>query len=85
MGSLYCHVVFGLKNASATYQWGMTVIFYDMLYHNLEDYTDDNFIKCKEVYTNVNDLKKLFEICRQYKLRMNPFENVLLVYLLEIS
>ena len=39
MGNFYYTVMpFGLKNASATYQWAMTAIFHDMMHKELEDY-----------------------------------------------
>ena len=36
---------FGLKNASATYQRTMTLIFIDMLHKQVEDYIDDLVVK----------------------------------------
>ena len=38
---------FGLKNASATYQRTMTLIFGDMLQKQVEDYVDDLVVKAK--------------------------------------
>ncbi|KAH9320409.1 hypothetical protein KI387_044509, partial [Taxus chinensis] len=36
---------FGLKNAGATYQCAMTVIFHDMISDIMEDYFDDILVK----------------------------------------
>jgi len=45
----YCWVVmpFGLKNAGATYQRAMTVIFHDLFHTIMEDYVDDILGKAK--------------------------------------
>ena len=37
----YIVMLFGLKNAGATYQCTMTAIFHDMMHCKLEDYVDD--------------------------------------------
>lgn len=52
--------------------WTMITIFLDMLNDCLEYYVDDILVKSREVYHN--DLKKVFERCRQYKNRMNSFK-----------
>ena len=38
---------FGIKNASATYQRAMKVIFHDMLGHHMEVYIDDIVVKSR--------------------------------------
>lgn len=40
---VYYHIVmsFGLKNAGATYQRAMTIIFIDMLHNTIKCYVDD--------------------------------------------
>ena len=45
----YCYVVmpFGLKNAGATYQRVMMVIFYDMIHIDMEVHVDDILVKSK--------------------------------------
>ena len=50
----------------------MTVIFYDMMHHELEDYVDDIMVKSRRREDHVKVLKKVFESCRLFKLRMNP-------------
>ena len=44
----YTVILFGLKNAGATYQWTMTAIFHNMMHQELEDYVDDIVVKSKK-------------------------------------
>ena len=67
-------MLFGLKNAGATYQWTMTAIFHDMIHQELEDYVDDIMVKSKKREKHVQVLKKVFERCSTFKLRMNPLK-----------
>ena len=41
----YIVMLFGLKNAGATYQCTMSAIFHDMMHRELEDYVDDIVVK----------------------------------------
>ena len=63
---------FGLKNAGATYQRAMTAIFHDMMHKEIEDYVDNIVMKSKTRGDHLAILRKVFERCRLYKLRMNP-------------
>ena len=65
---------FGLKNARATYQRAMTAIFHDMMHKEIEDYMDDIVVKSKTREDHLFILRKVFERCRLYKLRMNPLK-----------
>ena len=65
---------FGLKNAGATHQRAMMAIFHDMMHQELEDYVDDIVVKSKKRGEHFYVLRKVFEICRAFKLRMNPFK-----------
>ena len=65
---------FGLKNARATYQRAMTVIFHDMMHKEIEDYVDDIVVKSKTREDHLAILRKVFERCRLYKLHMNPLK-----------
>ena len=49
----------------------MTAIFHDMLHWELEDYVDDIVVKSKKQEEHVQVLRKVFERCRAFKLRMN--------------
>ena len=75
IGNFYYIVMpFGLKKASATYQRTMTIIFHDMMHHELEDYMDDIVVKSRRLEGYVKVLRNAFERCRLFKLRMNPLK-----------
>ena len=65
---------FGIKNVGATYQRTMTAIFHDMMHRKLEDYVDDIVVKSRRQKDHVKVLRKVFERCRLFKLRMNPLK-----------
>lgn len=65
---------FGLKNAGATYQQTMVAIFHDMIHGYKENYVDDIVEKSWKVKDQLSHLRKLFERCHCYKLRMNPLK-----------
>ena len=70
----YTMMPFGLKNAGATYQRVMTTIFHDMMHQELEDYMDDIMVKSMRREEHFHVLKRVFERCRAFKLRMNPLK-----------
>ena len=75
IGNFYYTVMpFGLKNTGATYQRTMTVMFHDMIHQEIEDYVDDIVVKSKRREDHIEVLRKVFERCRLYKLKMNPFK-----------
>ena len=49
----------------------MTVIFHDMIHQELEDYVDEIVVKSKKRGEHFYVLRKVFERCRAFKLRMN--------------
>ena len=63
---------FGLKNASATYQWAMQKIFYNVLHKYMECYVDDLVVKTKRREYHLVDLRSVFNRLRKYQLKMNP-------------
>ena len=73
---IYCYTVmpFGLKNAGATYQRAMTIIFRDFLHNLVECYVDDLVVKTKDRENHSHDLRKVFEKLRQHQLKMNPLK-----------
>ena len=76
-GNFYYTVMpFGLKNIGGTYQRAMTVIFLDMIHDCVEDYVDDLVVKSKERKEHLKHLRKVFERCRVYELKMNPLKCV---------
>ena len=65
---------FGLKNAGSTYQRMMTRMFKSLLGKNIEIYIDDMVVKSKMVSEHLGDLRIIFKILRNYKLRLNAFK-----------
>ena len=52
----------------------MTVIFHNMMHQELEDYVDDIVVKSRRREEHFHVLRKVFERCRAFKLRMNPLK-----------
>ena len=75
IGNFYYTVMpFGLKNTGATYQRTMTAMFHDMMHREIKDYVDDIVVKSKTREDHFGIMKKVFERCRLYKLKMNPLK-----------
>jgi ribonuclease HI len=62
---------FGLKNAGATYQRMVTGMFEHMIGKTVEAYIDDMLIKSVRKVNHVGDLRKVLEVLRSSKLRLN--------------
>jgi hypothetical protein len=71
--SLFKWVVmtFGLKNASATYQRAMNLIFHDLLGTILEIYIDDVIVRLDSMGSHLANLHLALERMRRYGLRIN--------------
>src|SRR6185503_3573042 len=67
-------MTFGLKNAGATYQRAMNLIFHDLLGVILEVYIVDIVIKSAGLGNHLADLRLALERMRQYGLKMNPLK-----------
>jgi ribonuclease HI len=67
-------MTFGLKNAGATYQRAMNLIFHDLLGVILEVYIDDIVVKSDANKSHLADLRLAFERMRKYGLKMNPLK-----------
>lgn len=84
LGSLdtYARVVmpFGLKNAGATYQSTMNVIFYDMIGQFMKIYIDEVVVKSKVKNDHLEELQRTFERMEKYKLKINHLRCVLSVF-----
>ena len=52
----------------------MTAIFHDRMHKEIKDYVDDIVVKSKTREDHLFILRKVFERCRLYKLRMNPLK-----------
>jgi hypothetical protein len=69
-------MTFGLKNAGATYQRAINLIFHDLLGIILEIYIDDVVVKSDILNNHLADLHLALERMRQYGLKMNPLKCV---------
>ena len=67
-------MTFGLKNAGATYQRAINLIFHDLLGVILEVYIDDIVIKSDSLDSHLADLRLALERMRRYGLKMNPLK-----------
>jgi hypothetical protein len=67
-------VTFGLKNAGATYQRAMNLIFHDLLGIILEIYIDDIIVKSDSMDNHLADLRLALERTCRYALKMNPLK-----------
>jgi hypothetical protein len=67
-------MTFGLKNAGATYQRAMNLIFHDLLGSILEVYIDDVIVKSDSMDGHLVDLRLALERMRRYGLKMNPLK-----------
>jgi hypothetical protein len=69
---------FGLKNASETFQRAMTYIFHDLA-HIILVYLDDLIARSKKCTQHLDDLRIIFQWCRQYNICLNPLNCVFCV------
>jgi hypothetical protein len=71
---LYCYKVmpFGLKNAGATYQRLVNMMFKHQIGRNVEVYVDDMLVKTVQAADHVSDLEETFNTLRQYNMKLNP-------------
>jgi hypothetical protein len=65
-------MTFGLKNAGATYQRAMNLIFHELLGNTVEVYIDDIIVKSAEFSSHIADLRKAFDKMCWYGLKLNP-------------
>ena len=73
----YTVMPFGLKNAGATYQRAMNIIFYEHMHKTVEWYVDYIAVKSHTKDDHIVDLKTVFEIMRTHQLKMNPTKSFL--------
>jgi DNA topoisomerase IB len=59
-GNFYYGVMFGLKNASATYQHAMTVVLDNLIHQSIECYIDDIVVKTIECQNYQDNLRVVF-------------------------
>src|ERR1051325_5236873 len=63
---------FGLKNDGATYHRAMVALFHDMIHHEIEVYVDDMIAQSQIEEEHLDNLRKLFDRMKKYRLRLNP-------------
>ena len=70
---IFCYKVmpFGLKNTGATYQMMVTKMFTGQLGKTVEVYIDDMVVKSVYVESHQRDLRMVFDILRQHRLKLN--------------
>ncbi|KAA3474587.1 RNA-directed DNA polymerase (Reverse transcriptase), Ribonuclease H-like protein [Gossypium australe] len=73
MWGTFCYKVmpFGLKNAGATYQRAIVILFHDMIHKEIEVYIDDMIAKSRIEKEHVQVLRKLFLRLRKFQLKLN--------------
>ena len=62
---------FGLKNAGATYQRLVNMIFKEMIRKFVEVYMDDMIIKSLKVEDHAKDLSQVFEVLSRHGMKLN--------------
>jgi bifunctional DNA-binding transcriptional regulator/antitoxin component of YhaV-PrlF toxin-antitoxin module len=67
-------MTFGLKNAGATYQRAMNLIFHNLLGVLMEAYIDDMVVKSVGFKEHMTDRKLSLERMKKYGLQMNPLK-----------
>jgi hypothetical protein len=67
-------MTFRLKNAGATYQRAMNLIFHDLLRVLMEVYIDDVVVKSVGFEEHMTNLKLSLESMKKYGLRMKPLK-----------
>ena len=65
-------IPFGLRNAGASYQQAMTLIFHDYMHKILEDYVDCIIAKSVKHEEHVPTLRHNFERMGKYNMCPNP-------------
>ena len=71
---IYCYTAmpFGLKNAGATYQRLVNMMFKDQIGKTMEVYIDDMVVKSRRAEDHVKHLQTAFSILEQYNMKLNP-------------
>ena len=70
---MYCYKVmlFGIKNAGATYQRLVTKMFKDQMGDTMEVYIDDMLVKRRKKENHLSDLSRTYKILRKYQMKLN--------------
>ena len=70
----YCYRVmpFGLKNAGATYQRLVNLMFQKQIGATMEVYIDNMLVKSTTTDLHITHLSEAFQILRNYNMKLNP-------------
>ncbi|XP_027063199.2 uncharacterized protein [Coffea arabica] len=70
----YCYTTmpFGLKNAGATYQRLINRLFKNQIGRNVEAYVDDILVKSLATSSFLSDLREVFGVLRDSRMKLNP-------------
>ncbi|GKV40349.1 hypothetical protein SLEP1_g48006 [Rubroshorea leprosula] len=68
----YIMMPFGLKNAGATYQKMVTIVFRSQIGRNLEVYVDDIVVKSLKAENHLANLDETFNNLKKNRMRLNP-------------
>ncbi|KAM2963978.1 hypothetical protein FF2_021823 [Malus domestica] len=63
---------FSLKNAGATYQRLVNLMFAEQIGKSMEVYVDDMLVKSKHADQHITNLSETFTILKRYRMRLNP-------------
>ncbi|GKV39926.1 hypothetical protein SLEP1_g47620 [Rubroshorea leprosula] len=74
--AIYCYVMmpFGLKNAGATYQKLVQIIFKLQIDRNIEVYVDDMIVTSVPAEDHIDDLDETFQNLRRAQMKLNPLK-----------
>ena len=70
----YKAMLFGLKNAGATYQRLVNMMFKDLIGKTMEVYVEDMLVKSKMAGDHVEHLWQSFSILQKYQMKLNPLK-----------
>ncbi|GKV29468.1 hypothetical protein SLEP1_g38394 [Rubroshorea leprosula] len=81
--AIYCYVMmpFGLKNAGATYQKLVQIIFKLQIGRNIEVYVDDMIVTSVRAENHIGDLSETFQNLRRAQMKLNPLKCTFVVEL----
>ena len=68
----YTKMLFGLKNAGATYQRLVDSIFSNQIGRNIEVYVDDIVIKSQDETNMLRDVEETFRTLEKVQMKLNP-------------
>ena len=65
---------FGLKNAGATYQRLVNMMFKKQINKTIEVYVDDMLVKSKTASDHIAHISNTFTVLRKYRMKLNPLK-----------